>query len=59
MSTRTHTATTLKIAVAAQSLFFVPLSQLRQSTRNVRKPVGASITELAANIARPRRTREQ
>ena len=52
MNTRTNAAATLEIAVPAQNLILVPLSQLRPSKRNVRKTVGASITELAASIAR-------
>ena len=52
MNARTNTAATLEISVPAQNLILVPLSQLRPSKRNVRKTVGASITELAASIAR-------
>jgi ParB family chromosome partitioning protein len=52
MNARTNTAATLEIAVPAQNLILVPLSQLRPSRRNVRKTVGASVTELAASIAR-------
>ena len=52
MNARTNTAASLEIAVPAQNLILVPLSQLRPSKRNVRKTVGASITELAASIAR-------
>jgi ParB family transcriptional regulator, chromosome partitioning protein len=52
MNARTNTAATLEIAAPAQNLILVPLSQLRPSKRNVRKTVGASITELAASIAR-------
>jgi ParB family chromosome partitioning protein len=52
MNARTNTAASREIAVPAQNLILVPLSQLRPSKRNVRKTVGASITELAASIAR-------
>lgn len=52
MSMRPHTATTPEVTVPAQNLIFVPLSQLRLSKRNVRKTLGASVTELAATIAR-------
>jgi ParB family transcriptional regulator, chromosome partitioning protein len=52
MNARTNTAATLEIAVPAQNLILVPLSQLRPSKRNVCKTVGASITELAASVAR-------
>jgi ParB family chromosome partitioning protein len=52
MNARTNTAATPEITVPAQNLIFVPLSQLRPSKRNVRKTAGASITELAASIAR-------
>ena len=52
MNARTNTTATLEIAVPAQNLILVPLSQLRPSKRNVRKTVGASITDLAASIAR-------
>jgi ParB family transcriptional regulator, chromosome partitioning protein len=52
MNARTNTAATLEIAVPAQNLILVPLSQLRPSKRNVRKTVGASIAELTASIAR-------
>jgi ParB family chromosome partitioning protein len=52
MNARNNTAATLEIAVPAQNLILVPLSQLRPSRRNVRKTVGASVTELAASIAR-------
>lgn len=37
---------------AAQELLLIPLSQLRPSSRNVRKSGGTSIPELAASIAR-------
>ena len=39
-------------AVAAQELLLIPLSQLRPSSRNVRKSGGTSIPELASSIAR-------
>ena len=52
MNARTNTAAALEIAVPTQNLILVPLSQLRSSKRNVRKTVSASITELAASIAR-------
>lgn len=52
MNARTNTAATLEIAAPSQNLLLVSLSQLRPSKRNVRKTVGASITELAASIAR-------
>lgn len=38
--------------VAAYDLLLIPLSQLRPSSRNVRKSSGASIPELASSIAR-------
>ena len=38
--------------VAAHDLLLIPLSQLRPSSRNVRKSGGASISELASSIAR-------
>jgi ParB family chromosome partitioning protein len=38
--------------VAAYELLLIPLSQLRPSSRNVRKSGGASIPELASSIAR-------
>lgn len=38
--------------IAAYELLLIPLSQLRPSSRNVRKSGGASITELASSIAR-------
>jgi ParB family chromosome partitioning protein len=52
MNARTRSAPAQKIAAPAKNLILVPLSQLRPSQRNVRKTVGASITELAASIAR-------
>jgi ParB family chromosome partitioning protein len=52
MNARTNTAATLDIAVPAQNLILVSLSQLRPSKRNVRKTGGTSITDLAASIAR-------
>src|SRR3569623_846128 len=39
-------------AVAAHDLLLIPLSQLRPSSRNVRKSGGTSIPELASSIAR-------
>ena len=39
-------------AQPAQHMLLVPLSQLRPSKRNVRKTLGASITELAASVER-------
>ena len=39
-------------AVAVHELLLIPLSQLRPSSRNVRKSGGASIAELASSIAR-------
>ena len=42
----------LEAAAPSQNMLLVPLSQLRPSKRNVRKTVGASITELAASIER-------
>ncbi len=42
----------LEAAVPAQNMLLVPLSQLRPSTRNVRKSGGAVVTELAASIQR-------
>ncbi len=38
--------------IAAYNLLLIPLSQLRPSSRNVRKSGGASIPELASSIAR-------
>jgi len=38
--------------IAAYDLLLIPLSQLRPSSRNVRKSGGASIPELASSIAR-------
>lgn len=52
MNARTNTAATPEISVPPQNLILVPLSQLRPSKLNVRKTVGASITELAASVAR-------
>jgi len=43
---------TLEAAVPAQHMLLVPLSQLRPSTRNVRKTGEAVVTELAASIHR-------
>jgi len=42
----------LEAAAPSQNMLLVPLSQLRPSKRNVRKTLGASITELAASIER-------
>ena len=42
----------LEAATPSQNMLLVPLSQLRPSKRNVRKTLGASITELAASIER-------
>lgn len=42
----------LEAAVPSQNMLLVPLSQLRPSKRNVRKTLGAFITELAASILR-------
>ncbi|MHA6834457.1 ParB/RepB/Spo0J family partition protein [Ralstonia pseudosolanacearum] len=42
----------LEAAAPSQNMLLVPLSQLRPSKRNVRKTLGASITELAASILR-------
>ncbi|MCU7977322.1 MULTISPECIES: ParB/RepB/Spo0J family partition protein [unclassified Shewanella] len=42
----------LETAAPSQNMLLVPLSQLRPSKRNVRKTLGASITELAASILR-------
>ena len=42
----------LETATPSQNMLLVPLSQLRPSKRNVRKTLGASITELAASILR-------
>lgn len=54
MNTVNHSETrALQTAVvAAQELLLLPLSQLRLSSRNVRKSGGTSIPELAASIAR-------
>jgi ParB family chromosome partitioning protein len=63
MNTQTNTITTqeaqaletpeaLEAAVPAQNMLLVPLSQLRPSTRNVRKTAGAVVTELASSIQR-------
>jgi len=37
---------------ASQELLLIPMSQLRPSTRNVRKTSATSIPELASSIAR-------
>jgi ParB family chromosome partitioning protein len=57
MNTATHQETQALHAVAAATvtaydLLLIPLSQLRPSSRNVRKSGGASIPELASSIAR-------
>jgi ParB family chromosome partitioning protein len=56
MNTVTHQETqalhAVSAAVAAHDLLLIPLSQLRPSSRNVRKSGGASIPELASSIAR-------
>lgn len=53
MNTATHhRSQSPEAAGPAQTLLLVPLSQLRPSKRNVRKTVGASITDLAASIQR-------
>jgi ParB family chromosome partitioning protein len=52
MNARTNTAATPEVVAPAQNLILVSLSQLRPSKRNVRKTGGASITDLAASIAR-------
>lgn len=48
----TQEAQALEAAAPSQHMLLVPLSQLRPSKRNVRKTLGASITELAASILR-------
>lgn len=56
MNTDTHHETqalqAITAAVAAHDLLLIPLSQLRPSSRNVRKSGGTSIPELASSIAR-------
>ncbi len=57
MNTVTHQETqalhaVTAVAVAAHDLLLIPLSQLRPSSRNVRKSGGTSIPELASSIAR-------
>ncbi len=53
MNTVTHQEVqALEAAAPSQNMLLVPLSQLRPSKRNVRKTLGASITELAASIER-------
>lgn len=57
MNTVTHQETQALHAVAAATVtaydqLLIPLSQLRPSSRNVRKSGGASIPELASSIAR-------
>lgn len=52
-TTTTNAATNaLPVPVPAQHLLLVPLSQLRQSPRNVRRSAKVGIRELAASIAR-------
>ena len=51
-TTRQETQAWQVAAVAAHELLLIPLSQLRPSSRNVRKSGGASIAELASSIAR-------
>jgi ParB family chromosome partitioning protein len=51
-TTRQETQALQVAAVAAHELLLIPLSQLRPSSRNVRKSGGASIPELASSIAR-------
>jgi ParB family chromosome partitioning protein len=53
MNTVTHQdVQALEAATPSQNMLLVPLSQLRPSKRNVRKTLGAAITELAASIER-------
>ncbi|MDP2162984.1 MAG: ParB/RepB/Spo0J family partition protein [Hydrogenophaga sp.] len=53
MNTVTHQEVqALEAAAPSKNMLLVPLSQLRPSKRNVRKTLGASITELAASIER-------
>jgi len=53
MNTVTHQEVqALEAAAPSQNMLLVPLSHLRPSKRNVRKTLGASITELAASIER-------
>ncbi len=53
MNASTHQeAQAFEAAAPSQNMLLVPLSQLRPSTRNVRKTGGTSITELAASIQR-------
>ena len=53
MNTVTHQEVqALEAAAPSQNMLLVPLSQLRPSKRNVRKTLGACITELAASIER-------
>ncbi len=53
MNTVTHQEVqALEAATPSQNMLLVPLSQLRPSKRNVRKTLGASITELAASVER-------
>lgn len=53
MNTVTHQEVqALEAAAPSQNMLLVPLSQLRQSKRNVRKTLGASINALASSIQR-------
>jgi ParB family chromosome partitioning protein len=53
MNTVTHQEVqALEAAAPSKNMLLVPLSQLHPSKRNVRKTLGASITELAASIER-------
>lgn len=53
MNTVTHQEVqALEAAAPSQNMLLVPLSQLRPSKRNVRKTLGASITELATSVER-------
>ncbi len=53
MNTVTHQKVqALEAATPSQNMLLVPLSQLRPSKRNVRKTLGASITELATSVER-------
>lgn len=52
ISTTNHIPQSLPVAVPAQHLMLVPLSQLRHSSRNVRRSGAVAIPELAASIER-------
>jgi len=52
ISTAVAAATGAAAIAESQELLLVPLSQLRPSSRNVRKSGGVSIPELASSIAR-------